>query len=51
MSTTTEEQKIDLRISDIMVSIAPAAVRTVIGVMSSLGTLQVSSILNRLERI
>ncbi|CAF0945953.1 unnamed protein product [Adineta ricciae] len=43
MLTTTEEQKIDLRVSDIMVSIAPAAVRTVIGVMSSLGTLQATT--------
>ncbi len=36
-----EQQKIDVRISDIIVSIAPAAVRTLIGVTSSLGTLQV----------
>jgi len=36
-----ELQKIDLRISDIIVSIAPAAIRTIIGVTSSLGTLQV----------
>lgn len=37
------QQKIDVRISDIIVSIAPAAVRTLIGVTSSLGTLQVDS--------
>ncbi|CAF3586652.1 unnamed protein product [Adineta steineri] len=43
MTMTNEEQKIDLRISDFMVSIAPAAVRTVIGVMNSLGTLQVET--------
>ncbi|UJR10669.1 hypothetical protein I4U23_014864 [Adineta vaga] len=40
MTTKGQEQKIDLRISDIIVSIAPAAVRTVIAVMNSLGTLQ-----------
>ena len=51
MTTNNVEQKIDLRVSDIMVSIAPAAVRTVIGVMSSLGTLQVSSISIGLKRI
>lgn len=39
-----EEQKIDVRISDIIVSIAPAAIRTLIGVTSSLGTLQVRKI-------
>lgn len=38
-----DEQKIDVRISDIIVSIAPAAVRTLIGVTSSLGTLQVEN--------
>ncbi len=37
-----QQQKIDVRISDIIVSIAPAAVRTLIGVTSSLGTLQVN---------
>jgi hypothetical protein len=37
-----EQQKVDVRVSDILVSIAPAAVRTLIGVTSSLGTLQVS---------
>jgi hypothetical protein len=36
------QQKIDVRISDIIVSIAPAAVRTLIAVTSSLGTLQVN---------
>ena len=36
-----EQQKIDVRVSDIIVSIAPAAVKTLIGVTSSLGTLQV----------
>jgi hypothetical protein len=35
------QQRIDVRISDIIVSIAPAAVKTLIGVTSSLGTLQV----------
>ncbi|CAF4149952.1 unnamed protein product, partial [Adineta steineri] len=34
------QQKIDVRISDIIVSIAPAAVKTLIGVTNSLGTLQ-----------
>ncbi|CAF1260195.1 unnamed protein product [Adineta steineri] len=33
------QQKIDIRISDIIVSIAPAAVKTLISVTSSLGTL------------
>jgi hypothetical protein len=37
-----QQQKIDVRISDIIVSIAPEAVRTLIGVTSSLGTLQVN---------
>lgn len=39
-----QQQKIDVRISDIIVSIAPAPapVRTLISVTSSLGTLQVS---------
>ncbi|UJR35157.1 hypothetical protein I4U23_027926 [Adineta vaga] len=37
-----EQQKIDVRISDIIVSIAPAAVKTLIAVTSSLGTLQTS---------
>ena len=35
------QQKIDVRISEIIVSISPAAVRTLIGVTSSLGALQV----------
>ncbi|CAF4199282.1 unnamed protein product, partial [Adineta steineri] len=35
-----QQQKIDVRISDIIVSIAPAAVKTLIGVTSSLGTLK-----------
>lgn len=35
------QQKIDVRVSDIIVSIAPAAVRTLIGVTSSLGNSQV----------
>jgi len=35
-----EQQKIDVRISDIIVSIAPAAVKTLISVTSSLGSLQ-----------
>ncbi len=34
--------KVNVEISDIIVSIAPAAIRTVIGVTSSLGTLQVN---------
>lgn len=41
MTMTDKEQRMDVRISDIIVSIAPAAVRTMIGVMGSLGTLQV----------
>ena len=41
MITSETEQKIDLRISDIVVSMAPAALRTLIAVTSSLGTLQV----------
>ncbi|CAF1577688.1 unnamed protein product [Adineta steineri] len=35
-----QQQKIDVRISDFIVSIAPAAVKTLIGITSSLGTLQ-----------
>ncbi|CAF4060347.1 unnamed protein product, partial [Adineta steineri] len=35
-----QQQKIDVRISDIIVSIAPAAVKTLIAVTSSLGTLK-----------
>ncbi len=42
MTMDNESQKIDLRISEIIVSIAPAAIRTIIGVTSSLGTLQVN---------
>ncbi len=42
MTMNNESQKMDVRISDIIVSIAPAAIRTVIGVTSSLGTLQVN---------
>ena len=41
MITSETEQKINLRISDIVVSMAPAALRTLIAVTSSLGTLQV----------
>jgi hypothetical protein len=41
MIMDNEQQKIDIRISDIIVSIAPAAVKTLIAVTSSLGTLQV----------
>jgi hypothetical protein len=41
MSMDTKSQQINLQISDIIVSIAPAAIRTIIGVTSSLGTLQV----------
>ncbi|CAF2933999.1 unnamed protein product [Rotaria sp. Silwood2] len=40
MILDNKQQKIDVRISDIIVSIAPAAVRTLIAVTSSLGTLQ-----------
>ncbi|CAF0895845.1 unnamed protein product [Rotaria sp. Silwood1] len=40
LTMNNEQQKMDVRISDIIVSIAPAAIRTVIGVTSSLGTLQ-----------
>ncbi len=42
MTMNNESQKIDLRISDIIVSIAPAAIRTVIAVTGSLGALQVN---------
>ena len=42
MSMNNEEQRANVRISDISVSIAPAAVRTLIGVTSALGTVQVS---------
>ena len=42
MIMNNKEQKVDVRISDIIVSIAPAAVRTLISVTSSLGTLQVN---------
>ncbi|CAF1542330.1 unnamed protein product [Adineta steineri] len=38
------QQKINVRISDIIVSIAPAAVKTLIGVTSSLGTLQANAV-------
>ena len=41
MAMNENSQKIDVRITDIMISIAPAAIRTMIGVTSSLGTLQV----------
>ncbi|CAF3526493.1 unnamed protein product [Rotaria socialis] len=40
LSMNNEQQKMDVRISDIIVSIAPAAIRTLIDVTSSLGTLQ-----------
>ncbi|CAF1212266.1 unnamed protein product [Rotaria magnacalcarata] len=40
LSMNNEQQKMDVRISEIIVSIAPAAIRTLIGVTSSLGTLQ-----------
>jgi hypothetical protein len=43
MIMDNQQQKIDVRISDIIVSISPAAVRTLIAVTSSLGTLQVSN--------
>jgi len=42
MISDKEQQKVDVRVSDIIVSIAPAAVRTLIGVTSSLGTLETS---------
>ncbi|CAF3667368.1 unnamed protein product [Rotaria sp. Silwood1] len=38
LTLNDEQQKIDVRISDIIVSIAPAAIRTVISVTNSLGT-------------
>ena len=38
----SDEQKMNVHVSDINVSIAPAAVRTLIGVTSALGTVQVS---------
>ncbi|CAF2782143.1 unnamed protein product [Rotaria sp. Silwood2] len=40
LTMNNERQRMDVRISDIIVSIAPAAIRTVINVTSSLGTLQ-----------
>ncbi|CAF4656530.1 unnamed protein product [Rotaria sp. Silwood1] len=40
LTLNDEQQKIDVRISDIIVSIAPAAIRTVISVTNSLGTRQ-----------
>jgi hypothetical protein len=43
MIMDNEQQKVDVRISDIIVSISPAAVRTLIAVTSSLGTLQVNN--------
>jgi hypothetical protein len=43
MIMDNQQQKIDVRISDIIVSISPAAVRTLIAVTSSLGTLQVNN--------
>ncbi|CAF2390576.1 unnamed protein product [Rotaria sp. Silwood2] len=43
LTMDNEQQKIDVRISDIIVSIAPAAIRTLIGVTSSLGTLQAAT--------
>ncbi len=46
-----ESQKIDIRISDIIVSIAPAAIRTIIGVTSSLGTLQVKTRNQSIDRL
>jgi len=42
MQMGSDFQKISMNISDIVLSIAPAAIRTMIGVTSSLGTLQVS---------
>jgi len=39
----SEQQKINLEVSDIIVGIAPAAIRTVIGVTSSLGALQAAT--------
>ena len=38
----SEQQKVDIQVSDILVSIAPPAVRTLIAVTSSLGDLHVS---------
>jgi hypothetical protein len=43
MSMNNEEQRVNIRVSDISVSIAPAAVRTLIGVTSALGAVQVSN--------
>ncbi|CAF1242306.1 unnamed protein product, partial [Didymodactylos carnosus] len=43
MISDSYQQKIDVRVSDIIVSIAPAAVRTVINVINSIGALQVST--------
>ncbi|CAF4702094.1 unnamed protein product, partial [Rotaria sp. Silwood2] len=40
LTMNNERQRMDVRISDIIVSIAPVAIRTVINVTSSLGTLQ-----------
>ena len=41
MTMNSEEQKIDLRVSNIAVSIAPAALKTAIAVANSLGTVKV----------
>ncbi|CAF4190264.1 unnamed protein product [Rotaria sp. Silwood2] len=43
LTMNDEQQKIDIRISDIIVSIAPAAIRTVISVTNSLRTRQSST--------
>ncbi|CAF3681386.1 unnamed protein product [Rotaria sordida] len=40
LSMNNEQQKIDVRISDIIISIAPAAIRTMISVTNSLGMRQ-----------
>jgi len=44
MQMGSDFQKISMNISDIVLSIAPAAIRTMIGVTSSLGTLQTTAV-------
>ena len=41
MTMNNAQQKIDVQISDIFVSMAPAVVRTLISITNSLGTIQV----------
>jgi hypothetical protein len=45
-----DEQRVDVRMSSLVVSVAPAAVRTLINVMNSLATVQVRP-MNGIERV